>query len=96
MLGQDLSHVVPHDVGVADDGGVVDDLAHAVHHEHDVRDVGKAIWTARDRNEKRMRGLKGRRLQGGRVLLGHTRIGTSRRVTSAIDPVLSQSLISHV
>ena len=43
MLGQDLSHVVPHDVGVADDGGVVDDLPHAVHHEHDVRDVGQPI-----------------------------------------------------
>ena len=43
VLGEERLHVVPHDVGVADDGGVVDDLAHAVHHEHDVRDVGQAI-----------------------------------------------------
>ena len=43
MLGEERLDVVPHDVGVADDGGVVDDLANAVHHEHDVRDVGKAI-----------------------------------------------------
>ena len=43
VLGEERLDVVPHDVGVADDGGVVDDLAHAVHHEHDVRDVGKAI-----------------------------------------------------
>jgi hypothetical protein len=26
MLGQDLRHVVPHDVGVADDGGIVHHL----------------------------------------------------------------------
>ena len=43
VLGEERLHVVPHDVGVADDGGVVDDLAHAVHHEHDVRDVGQPI-----------------------------------------------------
>ena len=43
VLVHDALHVVPHDVGVADDGRVVQDLAHAVDHEHDVRNVGKAV-----------------------------------------------------
>ena len=43
VLGENPADVVPHDVGVADDGGVVDDLADAVDHEHDVGDVGEAV-----------------------------------------------------
>ena len=43
VLGEERLDVVPHDVGVADDGGVVNDLPHSVHHEHDVRDVGQPI-----------------------------------------------------
>lgn len=43
MLGQNLSQIVPHDVGVADDGGVVDHLAHAMDNKNDVSDVGQSV-----------------------------------------------------
>ncbi len=38
-----VTHVITHDVGVADDGGVVVDLADAVDDEHEVGDVGQPV-----------------------------------------------------
>lgn len=43
MLGQSLGQVVPHDIGVADDGGVVNDLANPVDNKNDVSDVSQSI-----------------------------------------------------
>ena len=43
VLVEDRVDVVAHDVGVPDDGGVVDNLADAVDDEHDVGDVGETV-----------------------------------------------------
>jgi hypothetical protein len=46
-------HPPPSLISVADDGGVVDHLTHAVHHEHNVRDVRKAICGGKRRNKRK-------------------------------------------
>lgn len=43
MFGQDLSQVVSHDVGVSNDGRVIDDLTDSVYHKNDVSYFSQSI-----------------------------------------------------